>query len=74
MWRDNIVRGLAMPVPTMSAHRRAVQGLEGAEEIVQARQDWMGGSRFGEVKGYDGVPLPAPELPPVPLKPRGRVR
>jgi hypothetical protein len=26
------------------------------------------------VKGYDGDPLPAPELPPVPLKPRGRVR
>jgi hypothetical protein len=44
------------------------------EEIVQARQDWMEGSRFGEVKGYDGAPLPAPELPPVPLKPRGRVR
>ena len=44
------------------------------EEIVQARQDWMEGARFGEVKGYDGDPLPAPELPPVPLKPRGRVR
>lgn len=24
------------------------------EEIVQARRDWMEGSRFGEVKGYDG--------------------
>ncbi|MFF6785276.1 pirin family protein [Streptomyces sp. NPDC012510] len=44
------------------------------EEIAQARQDWMEGSRFGEVKGYAGDPLPAPELPPVPLKPRGRVR
>jgi HAMP domain-containing protein len=44
------------------------------EEIVQARRDWMEGARFGEVKGYDGAPLPAPELPPVPLKPRGRVR
>ncbi len=33
------------------------------EEIVQAREDWMSGSRFGEVKGYDGAPLPAPELP-----------
>ncbi|MFJ8229661.1 pirin family protein [Streptomyces sp. NPDC094448] len=44
------------------------------EEIVQARQDWMEGTRFGEVMGYDGDPLPAPELPPVPLKPRGRVR
>lgn len=44
------------------------------EEIQQARSDWMTGSRFGEVKGYDGVPIPAPELPAVPLKPRGRVR
>ncbi|WP_097883123.1 pirin family protein [Streptomyces sp. st140] len=44
------------------------------EEIVQAREDWMSGSRFGEVKGYDGAPLPAPELPAAPLKPRGRVR
>jgi redox-sensitive bicupin YhaK (pirin superfamily) len=44
------------------------------EDIAQARSDWMSGSRFGEVKGYDGVPLPAPELPSVPLKPRGRVR
>ncbi|GAA2303155.1 hypothetical protein GCM10010234_52750 [Streptomyces hawaiiensis] len=44
------------------------------EEIVQARNDWMTGTRFGEVKGYDGDPLPAPALPAVPLKPRGRVR
>ncbi|MGV9249192.1 pirin family protein [Streptomyces sp. NPDC003710] len=44
------------------------------DDIAQARADWMTGSRFGEVKGYDGDPLPAPELPPVPLKPRGRVR
>ncbi|GAB2817319.1 hypothetical protein GCM10027073_56300 [Streptomyces chlorus] len=44
------------------------------EEIEQARRDWMEGTRFGEVKGYDGAPLPAPELPAVPLKPRGRVR
>ena len=43
-------------------------------EIVQAREDWMKGTRFGEATGYDGGPLPAPELPPVPLKPRGRVR
>ncbi len=43
-------------------------------EIVQARQDWMEGASFGEVKGYDGDPLPAPELPPGQLKPRGRVR
>ncbi|MEJ8641086.1 pirin [Streptomyces sp. MS1.HAVA.3] len=44
------------------------------EEIVQARQDWMEGARYGEVKGYDGPPIPAPQLPPVPLKARGRVR
>ncbi|MDX6351894.1 MAG: quercetin 2,3-dioxygenase [Streptomyces sp.] len=44
------------------------------EDVAQARSDWMTGSRFGEVVGYDGAPLPAPELPPVPLKPRGRVR
>ncbi|CAM5297095.1 Pirin family protein OS=Streptomyces microflavus OX=1919 GN=HUT09_32145 PE=3 SV=1 [Streptomyces microflavus] len=24
------------------------------EEIAQAREDWMTGSRFGDVKGYDG--------------------
>ncbi|MFF3641334.1 pirin family protein [Streptomyces sp. NPDC002564] len=44
------------------------------EEIAQARSDWMDTSRFGEVRGYDGDRLPAPALPPVPLKPRGRVR
>lgn len=44
------------------------------EEIEQARQDWMEGPRFGEVKGYDGGRLPAPGLAPVALKPRGRVR
>jgi hypothetical protein len=44
------------------------------EEIVQARRDWMEGTRFGEVKGYDGGPLPAPDLPVTRLKPRGRVR
>ncbi len=44
------------------------------EEIRQARSEWMSGDRFGEVKGYDGPPIPAPELPAVPLKPRGRVR
>ncbi len=43
-------------------------------EIEQARTDWMTGDRFGEVKGYDGDPIPAPDLPGVPLKPRGRVR
>ncbi|MFI5630214.1 pirin family protein [Streptomyces sp. NPDC051664] len=44
------------------------------EEIEEARRSWMESSRFGEVKGYDGDRLPAPELPPVALKPRGRVR
>ncbi|MEU9475983.1 pirin family protein [Streptomyces sp. NPDC048191] len=40
------------------------------EEIARARDEWMSGDRFGSVKGYDGAPLPAPELPKVPLKPR----
>ncbi|MFE7711263.1 pirin family protein [Streptomyces sp. NPDC057486] len=44
------------------------------EDIAKAREDWMNSSHFGEVKGYDGDRLPAPELPPVALKPRGRVR
>ncbi|MFF8442326.1 pirin family protein [Streptomyces californicus] len=44
------------------------------EEIVQARNDWEKGSRFGEVRGYDGARLPAPELPATPLTPRRRVR
>lgn len=44
------------------------------EEIEQARGDWTTGTRFGEVKGYDGAPLPAPDLPAAPLKARGRVR
>ncbi len=44
------------------------------EEIELARKAWMEGTRFGEVHGYAGARLPAPELPPVVLKPRGRVR
>ncbi|CAL9637083.1 pirin family protein [Streptomyces sp. enrichment culture] len=44
------------------------------EDIVRAREDWTNGTRFGEVHGYDGAPLPAPELPNTPLKPRGRAR
>ncbi|MFF6996830.1 pirin family protein [Streptomyces sp. NPDC008313] len=43
-------------------------------DIETARRDWMEGDRFGEVKGYDGDRLSAPALPPVALKPRGRVR
>ncbi|QXE33355.1 pirin family protein [Streptomyces sp. GMY02] len=44
------------------------------EEIEEARRGWMEGSRFGEVRGYDGDRLAAPALPPTPLKPRGRTR
>lgn len=44
------------------------------EEIEEARKAWTNESRFGEVKGYAGTRLPAPDLPPVALKPRGRVR
>jgi hypothetical protein len=34
----------------------------------------MAGSAFGDVTGYDGYRLPAPELPPGRLKPGGAVR
>ncbi|MFC8760538.1 pirin family protein [Streptomyces sp. NPDC057193] len=44
------------------------------EEIREAREDWMASDRFGEVKGYDGDRLPAPEVPAAQLKARGRVR
>ncbi|MGW6391749.1 pirin family protein [Streptomyces sp. NPDC055103] len=44
------------------------------EEIRKAREEWMTSDRFGEVKGYDGGRLDAPEVPPTPLKARGRVR
>ncbi|CAN5239632.1 pirin family protein [soil metagenome] len=48
------------------------------EEIVRFRTDWQtdvvaGGradGRFGHVDGYDGGPLPAPELPNIRLRPR----
>ncbi|MFJ2738836.1 hypothetical protein ACIO3O_04130 [Streptomyces sp. NPDC087440] len=40
------------------------------QDVTQARTDWMTGDRFGEVKGYEGAPVPTPELPNVPLKPR----
>lgn len=51
------------------------------DDIVEARRAWMAGeSRFGRVEGYadplthPGSPtrLPAPELPQVRLRPRGR--
>jgi quercetin 2,3-dioxygenase len=45
-----------------------------SEEIAQARADWVSGDRFGEVRGYQGDPVPAPTLPATRLKPRGRTR
>ncbi|WP_327291851.1 pirin family protein [Streptomyces sp. NBC_01198] len=44
------------------------------EDIAEARDAWGAGDRFGEVHGYAGPRLPAPDLPPTPLKPRGRER
>jgi quercetin 2,3-dioxygenase len=45
------------------------------EEIVEYAHRWNDeDDRFGVVVGYDGDRLPAPPLPPVPLKPRGRQR
>ncbi|MEU2546849.1 pirin family protein [Streptomyces roseolus] len=44
------------------------------EEIREAREEWMTSDRFGEVKGYEGDRLPAPEVPAAHLKARGRVR
>jgi hypothetical protein len=44
------------------------------DEIVQAREEWRTGGRFGEVRGYDGAPLAAPPMPTSRLVPRGRVR
>jgi hypothetical protein len=44
------------------------------EEIRRARDDWMTSTRFGEVKGYDGDRLDAPEVPATQLKARRQVR
>ncbi|MER6236715.1 pirin family protein [Streptomyces clavifer] len=44
------------------------------DDISRAREDWVKGVRFGDVNGYAGARLSAPELPPGPLKPRGRTR
>jgi quercetin 2,3-dioxygenase len=44
------------------------------DEIVAARADWAAGSAFGDVAGFDGFGLPAPDLPPGRLKPGGAVR
>jgi hypothetical protein len=46
-------------------------GRTGAE-IAEFRQAWQAGVRFGEVRGYPGGRLDAPEPPGLPLKPRGR--
>jgi redox-sensitive bicupin YhaK (pirin superfamily) len=42
------------------------------EEIRQARADWTAERRFGEVRGFAGERLPAPELPTTRLKARDR--
>ena len=45
------------------------------EEIADYAEQWNAeDERFGAVVGYDGDRLPAPPLPPVPLKARGRER
>jgi redox-sensitive bicupin YhaK (pirin superfamily) len=48
------------------------------EEIAGFAEQWdadaRGGDRFGAVVGWDDVRMPAPALPPMPLKPRGRDR
>jgi len=49
------------------------------DDVVAFRAAWQGeviagadpAGRFGTVDGYDGSPLPAPELPTVRLRPRG---
>lgn len=41
------------------------------DEIAAARSEWTSGDRFGVVE-YDGSVIPAPPLPPVTLRPRGR--
>ncbi|MCZ2813507.1 pirin family protein [Modestobacter sp. VKM Ac-2979] len=44
------------------------------EEIAEYAEQWAEGDRFTDVPGFDGHRLGAPALPPLPLKPRGRVR
>ena len=45
------------------------------EEIADYAERWNAeDERFGQVVGYDGDRLPAPSLPAMPLKARGRVR
>jgi hypothetical protein len=42
------------------------------DSIARAREDWAAGRRLGSVAGFDGDPLPAPDLPRVTLVPRRR--
>jgi redox-sensitive bicupin YhaK (pirin superfamily) len=49
-------------------------GRSGEEIEAYARQWEEEDPRFGDVVGYDGPRQPAPPLPPLALKPRGRVR
>ncbi|HEY2673643.1 MAG TPA: pirin family protein [Rugosimonospora sp.] len=42
------------------------------EEIVQAREDWQANRRFGEVHGFAGGRLLAPEMPTTRIKARYR--
>jgi redox-sensitive bicupin YhaK (pirin superfamily) len=49
-------------------------GRSGEEIETYARQWEDEDPRFGEVVGYDGPRQPAPALPPLPLRPRGRER
>jgi redox-sensitive bicupin YhaK (pirin superfamily) len=45
------------------------------EEIAGYTEQWADEDpRFGEVVGFEGARQPAPALPPLPLKPRGRER
>lgn len=44
------------------------------DEIEAAREEWIAGSAFGDVAGYDGYRLPAPDLPPGRLKPGAAAR
>ena len=44
------------------------------DDIVRARDDWQAGVGFGEVQGFDGDRLPAPDMPGTTLRPRGRER
>jgi redox-sensitive bicupin YhaK (pirin superfamily) len=45
------------------------------EEIARYTEQWADEDpRFGDVVGYDGPRQPAPPLPALPLKPRGRER